>query len=326
MASGERSAAAARSRTLLSLVLGAALLAFVLARLDYRAFVRNLAATHYGAFMVFVLAFNIALVSADALAIRHLYTRTICPVSYREIFVIRAASYLPSLLNYHVGQGWLTYFLSRAYGAPLWRVAGATLVIYVTVFGGLYGITLLSLPFNIDRLAWLVPTLALLGVAGVGYFLIVMLRPALLRQRQATSVLAELGVRGHFAALLWRLPHLAVLFAGTWLPFFFFDVNIPFSHALALIPPLTLVVALPISPQGLGTRDVFAQQLFLGYAHGALSEQRAAVAAATLTFAIALTLVQALTSPFFMAKARQLMQTRVASGPGSSEESALVRD
>jgi hypothetical protein len=310
MAATSEQPAAARSRTLLSFVLGAALLAFVLSRLDYGEFVRNLAATRYGAYLAFVLAFNAALVSADALAIRYLYARTICPVSYRDVFVIRAASYLPALLNYHVGQGWMTYFLSRAYGAPLWRVAGATLVVYVTVFGGLYGITLLSVPFNFDRWAWLGPMLAVLGACGVVYFLVLMMRPELLRRRQATTVLTELGVRGHFAALLWRLPHLIVLFAGSWVPFLFFDVNIPLAHALALIPPLMLVVALPISPQGFGTRDLFAQQLFVGYAHGTLAEQRAAVAAATLTFGCALTLVQAALSPLFMARARRLLHER----------------
>ena len=316
--------ARARSRTLLSFLLSAALLAFVLSKLDYGAFARNLAATHYGAYLAFVLAFNAALVSADALAIRYLYARTICPVTYRDVFLIRAASYFPALLNYHVGQGWMTYFLSRVYGAPLWRVAGATLVIYVTVFGGLYGITLLSLPLNHDRWGWLGPTLAVLGAGGAVYFLVVMARPELLRRRQATSVLTELGVRGHFAALLWRLPHLFVLFVGSWVPFLFYDVNIPLSHALALIPPLMLVVALPISPQGFGTRDLFAQQVFVGYAAGTLAEQRAAVAAATLTFGCALTLVQAALSPLFMAKARVLLRERAAIRP--PEETALVRD
>jgi hypothetical protein len=99
-----------------------------------------------------------------------------------------------------------------------------------------------------------------------------------------------------------------VLFVGTWVPFLFFGVEIPLTHALALIPVLMLVVSLPVSPQGIGTRDVFAQQLFVSYAAGTFEEQRAAVAAATLTWACAITLVQAVLSPIFMRKAQGLLR------------------
>jgi hypothetical protein len=295
-------------RSALPFVLGAVLLAYVLGRLDYATFLRHLGSTNYGVYIAFAVIFNAALVGADTLAIRFIYSRTICPASYRELFVLRAASYLPSLLNYHVGQGWLTYFLSRTYRAPLWRVAGATLIVYVTVFGGLFAITLVGLPLNHARLPWLLPTLATIGLAGLGYFAVLHLRPQFFSRRAATSVLLDAGVRGHLLAFLYRLPHLFVLFLGTWVPFVFFGVEIPFTHALALIPALMLVVSLPVSPQGIGTRDVFAQQLFLGYAHGAFEEQRAAVAAATLTWACALTLVQAFFSPFFMRKAQHLLR------------------
>src|SRR6266542_1857535 len=94
----------ARFRGVLSFAAGAALVAFVLTRLDYSAFIAHLASTHYGAYLAFALVFNLALVSADTLAIQYLYARTVYPFSYRELFLLRAASYLPSLLNYHVGQ------------------------------------------------------------------------------------------------------------------------------------------------------------------------------------------------------------------------------
>src|SRR5687768_162181 len=91
-------------RTALPFLIGAALIAFVLSRLDYAAFFRHLRSVDYAAYLGFALVFNAALVSADALGTRHVYSRLICPVSYRDVFVLRAASYLPSLLNYHVGQ------------------------------------------------------------------------------------------------------------------------------------------------------------------------------------------------------------------------------
>lgn len=309
---------APRWRSLMPFVVGAALLGFVLVRIDYAAFVGHLRGTHYGAYIAFALAFNTALVTSDALATQHVYNRAICKVSYREVLLLRAASYLPSLLNYHVGQGWLTYFLSKTYGAPLWRVAGATFLVYTTVFGGLFVIALFGLPLNHGRLPWFAPMLGLIGLAGFVYMLFVMIRPTLLEKRPATLVLFDFGVKGHIVAMLWRLPHLVVLFIGTWVPFLFFAVDVPFAHAFTLVPPLMLVVSLPVSPQGVGTRDVFAQQLFLGYAHGTLEERRAAIAAATLTWACAITLVQAVISPFFMRKARALLR-EVARRSGTAE-------
>ena len=119
--------------------------------------------------------------------------------------------------------------------------------------------------------------------------------------------LTELGVRGHLIALAYRLPHVCVQFLGAWLPFWFFGVRIPLSDALALMPVLMLVVTLPITPQGIGTRDVLALQLLRPYAPG---HAAAAIAATTLSWAGAITLVQALLSPLFMRRAQRLLAAR----------------
>lgn len=300
-------------RRALPFVLGAALLAFVIARLDLVAFLAALRTTNYVAFLLFTLAFSVALLSTDSLATAHVYEKTVCPVRYREVFLIRGAAYLPSMLNHHVGQGWLTYFISKSYGAPLWRVAGATLLVYATTFGCVFLLGAAALPFNHGRIVWLAPTIAIIGVAGVMYMLVVYFGPELLRRRQATAPLMEVGVRGHLSALLWRVPHVLVLFVGTWVPFMFFGVSVPLTDALALIPVVMLVTALPITPQGLGTRDVIALELLARYAPGGHEQQMAAVAAATLSWACALTLVQGFVSPLFMRRAQRMLGARRSS-------------
>jgi hypothetical protein len=97
-----------------------------------------------------------------------------------------------------------------------------------------------------------------------------------------------------------------VLFVGTWVPFMFFGVHIPFTDALAYIPVIMLVIALPITPQGIGTRDVVALELLSRFAVGTPQEKTATLAAATLSWAGALTLVQATFSPLLMRQARKL--------------------
>jgi hypothetical protein len=294
-------------RRLLPFVTAIGLLAFVLLRLDFAAFWRAVSSTHYVLFFLFTLAFNAALLAADVLATMHVYQRLVCPVRYGELFVIRAASYLPSLLNHHVGQAWLTYFMSKVYRASLWRVAGATLLVYATTFGCVFLIGAASLPFNHGRVTWLAPTTALIGAAGVGYMIVIALRPKLMRARQATAALVDTGVRGHLLALAYRVPHVAVLFIGTWVPFAFFGVSIPLTDALVYIPVVMLVTALPITPQGVGTRDLIALQLLAGYAPGTPEQQAAAIAATTLSWACALTLVQAGLSPLFMKRAQRML-------------------
>lgn len=294
-------------RRILPFATALALLAFVLLRLDFRAFWHAVSNTHYVLFFLFTLAFNAALLAADVLATVHVYNRLVCPVRYGELFVIRAASYLPSLLNHHVGQAWLTYFMAKVYKASLWRVAGATLLVYATTFGCVFLIGAAALPFNHGRVTWLAPTTAVIGAAGVGYMLVIAIKPALMRTRQTTLALVETGVRGHLLALAFRLPHIGVLFVGTWVPFMFFGVYIPFTDALAYIPIVMLVTALPITPQGVGTRDLIALQLLVGYASGNPEQQAGAIAATTLSWACALTLVQAALSPLFMRKAQRML-------------------
>jgi uncharacterized membrane protein YbhN (UPF0104 family) len=198
--------------------------------------------------------------------------------------------------------------MSKVYKAPLWRMAGATLLVYATTFGCVYSLGLAALPFNHGRVHWLTPTIGIIGAAGVAYMVVIAVGPSMLRARQATSVLVDAGVRGHLLALLYRLPHVLVLFVGTWVPFLFFGVDVPFTDALAYIPILMLVTALPITPQGVGTRDVVALQILARYAHGAPAEQASAVAATTLSWVCALTLVQAGFSPLFMRQAQKMLK------------------
>lgn len=294
-------------RRILPFVVGGGLVAYVVSRLDLPAFVRALRRTNYVGFFLFAIAFSAVLLLADVYATTTVYRRTVGPVKFRELFVIRAAAYLPSILNHHVGQAWLTYFLSKAYRAPIARAAGATLVVYVTTFGALFAFLLVGLPLNHDRLPWLMPTVAAVGTAGVGYAVVLAVRPRVLAARGILGPLFEIGIGGHVTAMLVRLPHVFVQFLGAWLPFAFFGVDIPFTDALALMPVLMFVVTLPVSPQGLGTRDALSLALFSTYAPGAGAEKASIVAATTLSWLCVLTVIQLTFSPLFMRRAYQLL-------------------
>ncbi|WP_437587226.1 lysylphosphatidylglycerol synthase domain-containing protein [Sorangium sp. So ce1000] len=279
-----------RARRALPFVLAAALVAFALGRLDFDAFRAALSRVDAPLFCAFAALFVLALLGADTFATVLVYRRLIAPVAFRDFFVLRGASYLPSLLNHHVGQAFITVFLARVHAVPLARVAGATLVVYASWLGCLLLLGAVAVPANGGPLAGS----ALFLAAGALYLAILAIRPARLARTKLLAPLFEAGVRGHLVALAARVPHLLILFAGTWLPFWFFGVRIPLGAALTYIPILMVAVTLPITPQGFGTRDVLAAALFEGFATGATRDARlAAIAATTTTWAVALTLVEA---------------------------------
>jgi len=287
-------------------VVATLLVTWVLSRVDLERFAQVLSGAPFLPLLAFAAVWNLALLAADAFATVLVYRSTVCPVGFWPLFVIRGASYLPSLVNHHVGQGWLTYFLSKVYKAQLWRVAGATLVVYITTFGCLVGFGLAALPFNTDRLTWMGPLLAGSVAAGLLYLLVLRVRPTWLCRRPLLAPLFELGAVGHFRALLARAPHVLILFIGTWAPLDAFGVVLPWSDALALIPPVMFVAALPITPQGIGTRDALSVYLFAEFATGP-GDGAARVAASTLSWALALTLVQLIFSPFLMRRAYAML-------------------
>jgi Lysylphosphatidylglycerol synthase TM region len=279
-----------RWRRALPFALAAALVAFVLSRLDYRAFLAALARVDAPLFAAFAAVFVLALCAADTFATVLVYRRSVARVAFRDFFVLRGASYLPSLLNHHVGQAFITVFLARVHDVPLARVAGATLLVYASWCGCLLLLAAAAFPACGEG-----PALsALLLGAGSLYLAVLAARPSRLTRVGLLAPLFEAGVRGHLLALAARVPHLLVLFAGTWLPFWFFDVRIPLGPALKYVPLLMVAVTLPVTPQGFGTRDLLAAALFERFAAGATREEHlAAIAASTTSWAVAITLAQA---------------------------------
>ncbi len=284
-----RAAPTAWWRRALPFVVAFALIAFTLRRIDAHAFAQHLAAVNAPAFLLFSVGFVLALLTADAFATATLYRRTVAPVGFRELWCLRGASYLPSIVSHHLGQAILTYYVSRRYGVSLARMAGGTLLSYASWMGlllGAFGVAMFVAGRPIQE-----PALVL--GAGVVYLVVIAWRPGPLARLKLLAPLFEAGLAGHLVGLLVRVPHFAVLFLGTWLPFFFFGVDIPVGAALVYVPIVMVVVTLPITPQGVGTRALVAVWAFSRFAPGdTQAAQAAAITASTTSFEVAFTLVE----------------------------------
>lgn len=214
-------------------------------------------------------------------------------MGWRDTFAIRGASYLLALLSYGAGQGGVVYFLRRRHDVPVAAGAGAVLlatgvqIMVVALAVGL-GLALGAVPDR-PELRWL----AVLVLAGVPiYLLIIGLAPRVLATRRVLAPLFVAGIAGTLQVGAARVAHMAVLIAGHWLAMRLFGIEVPAAAAVARLPVLFLIAALPISPSGLGTTQAAAVTLFSEYAEvGAAPE--ATVLAYSLSFQVIGTAVAA---------------------------------
>ncbi|NUO49063.1 MAG: hypothetical protein HOV80_09430 [Polyangiaceae bacterium] len=271
----------------LPFVVAFVLLGYVASQIDYRAFANALATLNYVPFLLYNASWCVALLAADTLGNFAVYRMTMPGVRWRDFFLYRGASYVPTLVNYHLGQGYLTYLMSKLSGVPLARMAGATLLMYATWMGCLLGCIAIALPFSSQPMGY-VPLI--LG-AGVMYLIVIAIHPKALARFTFLTPLFEAGLKGHAIALVARIPHLAVLLLGTWGSFFFFDVNIPAGTALIYLPIVLVATTLPIAPQGFGTREALSVLFFSSFAAGSTeAERNARVAACSTSWGVATTL------------------------------------
>lgn len=285
-------------------VLAIALLAFLFARTDLAAIRARLADIDVPLFLGFSGLFVACLLSADAFATVLVYRPILGRIRFRDLWVVRGASYLPSILNHHVGQAFVTVFLARSHNVPLARMAGGTIVAYASWAACLLLLGSGAVLATGSPAAWLFLPLG----AGTAYLAILALRPARLAKIELLRPLFEAGVKGHLIAAAARVPHAAVQFTGVWISFRLFGVHIPAGAAFSYIPVLMVVVTLPITPQGFGTRDAAAAMLFLQYGVGATDEaRRASIAACTLSWAFVLLAIEGVLGLLLLPRATKLL-------------------
>lgn len=307
-------------KRLIPFVVAFVLVGYVARKMDFHAFLVALSHLNYVGYAVFTVGWTLVVCAGDSLGTVAAYKLTTPNVRFGQFYVMRGASYLPSILNHHLGQAFLTYLMSRFFGIPIARMAGATLLSYASWMGCLLGCMAIALPFT-PLSKMFVPIIL---VAGCLYLLVIGLAPARLKKISFLAPLFEAGIKGHAFALAARVPHLLVLVLGAWVSFLFFHVDIPLGTAAVYLPILLVAVTLPITPQGAGTRDAIAGVFFASFAPGATEAERAAnVAASTATWTISNTImciVMGLVCGRIVSRRLADLSTEVKLGEGAEEK------
>ncbi len=256
-----------------------ALLAYLFATTPYADLRDAIARTSLWRLGLLVVAYVAALLVVDSLAMWVGFREAIpeAKIPLKSIIEIRGASYLLAIINYGAGQGGIVYFLSRSHGIKVAAGAGAVLLT-----SGAF-IIVIALVVGVGMLAGAVPDtpeLKLVAVAVVGalpaYLGVIALKPRFLLRWAFLRPLFDAGVLGTLRVAGARGLHIMVLIAGHGAALWLFGVEVPLDAALAGLPVLFLVTAIPISPAGLGTTQAAAITLFASYSTSSTESARQA--------------------------------------------------
>jgi hypothetical protein len=219
---------------------------------------------------------------ADSFAIWRTFGWFVARLSFREVLVVRGATYVLALVNYVVGQGAIVYFVKRSRGVPVVRSSSTVLLIMGIHILILLLLTTLGLFLAPDLPASLRNLVLGAHVALLAYAVLLVIRPRFLITRPILDVCFSAGLSGHLRAIAVRLPHTVSLVLFTFASLRAFDVRVPIEQAVLYLPIVYFIAVLPISAMGLGTTQAAMIHFFATYAPGTQAQQRETVFAASL--------------------------------------------
>jgi hypothetical protein len=262
----QRLGASAIAKKLAPYLIAAIALGWVLHHTDMKAL---RAALHHAPMGLFIAVSALMLVlncAADTFAMSAVFARFGCRVPYRDLYLVRASTYLLAVLNYHIGQAAIVGYLYRVKRVPLLRASGWILFIIGINVGTLFLLASAGATRTTGELELLryVPIACAVGI--VVYAALLTLKPRVLAERTLLKPLFEMGIAGHVMGVLVRLPHIGVLLVWHYLSLRMFDVRVTPGAALLYLPAYFAVSSLPINVNGLGVAQMVAVFFFAPFA------------------------------------------------------------
>jgi hypothetical protein len=241
-------------------------LGWVLHITDLHALLAALGQAPIAWFVVVSAVMLVANCAADTFAMTSVFGWFGCHVPYRELFVVRASTYLLAILNYHVGQAAIVGYLYRACKVPFFRATGWILFIIGVNVGTLFLLASVGASRATGELAMLRMVPVVCGAGVVVYATLLWLKPRILAERTLFAPLFEMGIAGHIKGVLVRLPHVGVLLVWHFISLRMFRIAVSPGTALLYLPAYFAVSSLPINVNGLGVAQLVAVAFFAPYA------------------------------------------------------------
>ncbi len=259
-----------------------------------------------------VLATVILIYLADSFAMWKTFGWFLAKLPFRDVLIVRGATYLLAAINYSVGQGAIVYFVHRARGVPVMRGVATVLLIMGTNLLVLLAFVTAGLAVGGTHVRALIPVVTVAWIGLGFYVLLILIRPRFLATRPLFDVLLSAGLAGHLKAMLVRIPHIGALMAFQLVALRSLGVVVPFGTALCALPVVMFIAVLPISVQGLGTTQAAMVLFFAPFVPAGSQDPRAVVLGASLG-------AQAIALVFQVLTGFLCLRTRTARGLGRSE-------
>jgi len=254
---------------------------------------------------------------ADSFAMWKTFRWFLADLPFRDVLIVRGATYVLAAINYSVGQGAIVYFVHRVRKVAVMRGVATVLLIMGTNLLVLLVFVTIGLGVGGERPAALGPVVAVAWV-GLGiYVAVVTVKPRWLASRPLFDVLLSAGVGGHLKAMVVRVPHIAALMLFNLVAMRGFGIEIPAGAALAGLPVVMFIAVLPISVQGLGTTQAAWVLFFARYVPAGGSSPQAVILAASLA-------AQAIALSFQITTGFICLRSKVARGLGDAAKQGLA--
>jgi len=215
------------------------------------------------AFSTLIILLNCA---ADTFAMAAVFRRFGCKVPYKDLYLVRASTYLLAVVNYHIGQAAIVGYLYRVRRVPLLKASGWILFIIGINVGTLFLLASAGATRVSGELKMLQYIPLVCGVGIVVYAALLTWKPRILAERRILQPLFEMGIPGHVYGVLVRLPHVGVLLLWHFVSLRMFGVQVTPGAALLYLPAYFAVSSLPINVNGLGVAQLVAVYFFAPYA------------------------------------------------------------
>jgi hypothetical protein len=263
---GRRLGAGAIAKKVAPYFIAAAALGWVLHHTDMKELVAALHHAPMGAFIAVSALLLVVNCAADTFAMSAVFARFGCRVPYKDLYLVRASTYLLAVVNYHVGQAAIVGYLYRVRRVPLLRASGWILFIIGINVGTLFLLASAGASRTTGQLELLRYIPAACGVGIITYAALLTWKPRVLADRALFAPLFQMGISGHIFGVAVRLPHIATLLVWHFISLRMFGVHVTPAAALLYLPAYFAISSLPINVNGLGVAQLVAVYFFAPYA------------------------------------------------------------
>jgi hypothetical protein len=252
----------AKYRPLLTLVLTAAIFAWILRRTPLGALASALRDADYPWFLALMIPNALFYFAWDTLVLSVVIRWFHGDVPYRRLLPVRAASYVVGFFNTNLGRGAMAAYLSRQLGARFLELGSTVIFLVLTEYTQLVlwaMLGLLGVHAEVSR--------SLLAVAAGVALLWLVVRWLLAPRAWSLARTFRLATPARYAqVVLLRAPMFLVSLMLHYYGAQAFGIHIPFLQMLTFLPVIFMLAALPVTVAHLGTTQAAWIFFFSQYA------------------------------------------------------------